>query len=95
MPVIDGSTTVAAAGTAEPLIATSTTVLAVKVQAKAGNTGVVYVGASTVAAGRGIELAAGERLEFPGCFHVDDLAFLHVDAATTGDGVTWVATTPP
>lgn len=85
----DGIQLVASAGTAEAL-ASSTSCRKVTVQARPENTDVVVVGASTVVAAagtrRGIALVPGQSVTL----NVTDLADLYVDAAVTGEGVSYV-----
>ena len=85
----DGVKTVTAAGTAEPLAATSTECISVVVQALVDNTGNVFIGASTIEDGRGIELEPGDSLTFAGVNNRNlyDLVNIYVDAETNGEGV--------
>ncbi len=80
------------AGTRVQLSATATPVTTVIIQAKASNTGLVFVGDASVAAGQGISLAAGKAI----ALNADDfgegageflLSDIYVDAATNGDDV--------
>jgi hypothetical protein len=84
-----GSKTVAAAGTAEALVATSRLVRSVEFigykARQTANTGAVYVGNKsaqlrTIASASSLTITAidGERL---------DLTDIYIDAATNGDGV--------
>ncbi len=79
-----GSKTVAAAGTAEAL-ATATTCVQVAIQALASNTGNVYVGGSSVAAGAGIALAATQSVVIP----IDNLSKVYLDVDNNGEGVSY------
>lgn len=88
--LIDGSKDVAAAGTAEKLSTDNQRILGVTIHANADNTGDIYIGGPTVAAGRGIVLDGGESVSIP----VAQLSAVYVDAGTTGDGVTFAATRP-
>jgi hypothetical protein len=94
--LVDGRKVVAAAGTREPLSATSVSVRSLTIQAETDNTGIVVIGGlGTVVAAvltrRGIALAAGAVIaltsEYDG---VDDLAEIGVDAMVNGDGVTYI-----
>lgn len=85
--------TVSTAGTRVQLSATATPVSTVIITAKAANSGKIYVGDDTVAAGTGTELAAGSSLAVsadmsgrPGGeeFVLSDF---YIDAATNGDKV--------
>ncbi len=90
MPIVDGEVDVATPGTAVPLSAASAGGGHVEIQAKEDNSGDVYVGGETIAAGRGLILAAGDRAELPG---VDDLSGVFVDAENAAEGVTFVCVT--
>jgi 2-succinyl-5-enolpyruvyl-6-hydroxy-3-cyclohexene-1-carboxylate synthase len=78
MLIGDGVKTVTTAGT-DVVLAASTKVSWVIIQAQTDNTGVIGVGATgvdaTVATGDGICLAAGESVAFP----CDDLAEIFID----------------
>ncbi len=91
--LVDGSKTVASAGQAVALSATSVRCAWVVVQAKPGNTGSIFIGASTIADGRGTELDPGDSQPFPlipqDRWHWYDLAEIYVDSAVNGEGVTF------
>ncbi|HYI80008.1 MAG TPA: hypothetical protein VEW67_04035 [Thermoleophilaceae bacterium] len=89
MPIVDGEVDVATPGTAVAL-SSSSAGGHVEIQAKAENSGDVYVGGETIAVGRGLTLAAGDRAELPG---VDDLGNVFVDAENAAEGVTFVCVT--
>jgi hypothetical protein len=80
--ISNGSKAVTTAGTAVAL-ATSTACQSVLIQAKAANTGVIYVGGSTVSSTSGIFLYAGESVEMS----VDNLADINIDSSVNGEGV--------
>lgn len=93
-----GAKTVAAAGTAEPLASTHTPAMWVRVQAKVGNTGYIYVGDSTVAAANGQVLVRSstgqetphlDHVLFPPCGNalIYDLALIYIDASVNAEGV--------
>ena len=84
--IVNGQETVDAAGTAQVIGASATLVSGVTVKALAGNTGIVYVGNSAVAAANGFELSAGEAV----FIETDDVANIWVDAATNDDGISYV-----
>lgn len=86
MALTSGSKDIAAKGTAEPLSTASLGAGWVLIQAKTDNTGVVYIGDKDVDVDNGITLAKGERETFV----IDDLSSVYVDAATNGDGVTFL-----
>ncbi len=82
-----GQTVVAAAGTEVALAASQTLVSGVTVKAKHANTGMIYVGANPVTSTTGFELAAGEQV----FVETANLANVYVDAAVSGEGVSWLA----
>lgn len=88
--VADGLQLVAVAGTAEPLVATSTPCRMVEIQARPENTDVVVVGASTVVAAagtrRGIALVPNASVQI----RVTDVADLYIDAVVSGEGVSFL-----
>lgn len=79
--------TVTTAGTAEALAA-STAVKSVVIRALLSNTGVIYVGDSSVSSSNGIELQAGDAITI----EIDDLAKVYLDASVSGEGVSYLAT---
>lgn len=79
------STNVTTAGTRVAL-AGSTACKKVVMTAKATNTGVIWVGGSTVAAGAGIPLVAYQQFEID----IQDLATVFIDSTVNGEGVTYV-----
>ena len=91
--IYDGNKTVAAAGTAEALMSSRTPASWVTVQALLTNTSSVYVGASTVDSGRGIELPSAldswSIPELGGPTYLD-LSTIYVDAAVNGEGVKFI-----
>ena len=80
----DGSQTVTTAGTRVQLTATATPCRLVNIFAKAGNTGNIFVGGSTVSSARGMVLEQARSTDW---FPIDDLSKIYIDAATNGDGV--------
>jgi len=84
--LVNGAKDITTAGTAEAL-ASSQAVRSVVVRAKTANTGVVYVGDSSVSAANGFPLAADEAITL----NVNDLAAVYLDVATSGEGVTYIA----
>lgn len=85
-----GQDSVTTSGTAEALNGgTSQTVpkgANLKIKALSGNSGIVYVGDSTVGTGSGFELQSGEEVTLK----VDDVANVYIDVGTDGDGVSWI-----
>lgn len=85
--IVHGQKAVTAAGTAEALAAEETPLTSgVRIKAHSDNTGVIYVGDSSVDSTNGFILAAGEEL----FVEIDDLATCFIDAGTNGDGVSFI-----
>ncbi len=85
--IVVGAKNVAAAGTDEALVATSTPLTSgITVQAKGANTGDIYVGLVGVAAATGYVLAAGESVFLP----VDNANKIYVDAEVSAEGVNYI-----
>ncbi len=89
--VVSTRKVVASAGTAERLVATSTPVLWVTIQAETDNTGRVALGDAGViptagTTAEGVILVAGSSISFTDV----DLWDIWIDAGTTGDGVTLI-----
>ena len=86
----NGRKTVAAAGTAERLVATNTTARKVTIMAELDNTDVVVVGGSTVVAAlatrQGIPLTAGMSVTLD----LNDLYEVWLDAVVSTEGVTYL-----
>ncbi len=87
--IFDGAKAVTTAGTEVCLVATSTPCLAVTIQALRANTGIIYVGGTTIAANRGISLSAGESWSVA----INDLIDIWIDASVSLDGVSFVYVT--
>jgi len=87
--IYSGQETVDSAGTDQTIRPAGSQAITsgVTVKALAGNTGIVYVGAENVAAATGFELSAKESV----FLEVADIASVWIDAATTDDGVSWIA----
>jgi hypothetical protein len=82
----NGKKTVASAGTAEVIVGSSTTVVGVVIQALESNTGLVYIGDSSVDSTNGMELQAGQATGLA----IDNLNKVYVDAAVNGEGVCFI-----
>lgn len=80
-----GSVNVTSAGTRVAL-AGSTACKRVVITAKAANTGVIWVGGSTVASGSGIPLVALQQIEID----IANLTTVNIDSTVNGDGVTFL-----
>ena len=93
--IVDGITTVATAGTPVRISSVSVPVPGVWVGGDTGNSGVIYVGASTVdgveGQQRGISIEpAGNSIFIP----VNNLNLLYVDSASSGDIASWAYVQP-
>ena len=84
----DGRKTVAAAGTAEALAA-STVCKRVDIQALSTNTGIVVVGGSTVVAAAGTRRGIALEAKQVYSFSIDDLAKIYLDVTVPGEGVSF------
>ena len=86
-------TNVPSAGTAVQLSNTANRVSWIKVKARAGNSGLVFLGRSDVSSTVGYELSAGNEIEIDyaasgGTVPISDF---YVDAATNNDKICWWA----
>ncbi len=84
--VINGKKTVTTAGTRVALAA-STAVKSVTIKALAANTGLIYVGDSSVASTNGFQLSAYESVSLD----IANLSTINIDSAINGDGVSFLA----
>lgn len=82
----DGSQDVTSAGTSVQLSSSSVTCKSVIITAKEANTGTIWVGGSTVEAGRGRPLVAlqSEKIE------INNLNKIYIDSSVNSEGVTYV-----
>lgn len=81
-----GTKTVAVAGTAEPIVAVSTPMNQVQIQALTTNTDLVFVGDSSVSSSNpGAALYPGDSVDFS----IDDLDTLYVDSVVNGEGISF------
>jgi len=85
--IYNGNTNVTTAGTRVVLAASQAILSGVTIKAKAANTGVIYVGSSTVAAANGYALAAGESV----FLEIANLNTVNLDSSVNGEGVTYLA----
>ncbi len=81
----NGQINVTTAGTAVALT-TSTPVKAVVIQALPSNSGIIYVGDSSVSSSTGYPLEAGQSIGLA----IDDLQKVYIDSNTDGDGVAFL-----
>jgi len=80
-----GHKTVTAAGTAE-MLAANQPCKSVVVKALSTNTGIIYVGVSTVDATNGFELSASESVSID----ISDLNKLYLDVSVSSEGVSYL-----
>lgn len=81
-----GQTTVSTAGSEQVLGGDLALKSGVTVKALPGNTGVIYVGSSTVTSSNGLVLEAGDQV----FIDVSNVNLVYVDSAEDGDGVSWI-----
>jgi hypothetical protein len=75
------------AGTQVQLSATSVPIVSVTIKALSTNTGIVYVGDSSVDSTNGRELQAGEAIDID----ISNLNLIWIDVSVTGEGVSYSA----
>lgn len=80
----NGKTTVTAAGTRVPL--GSGAIKSVTLRALVTNTGLIYVGNTTVSSANGFQLSKSETVSLD----IDDLAKVNIDSSVNGEGVTYI-----
>lgn len=80
-----GQTNVATAGT-QVVLGPATTIKSVTVKAKHTNTGLIFVGASTVDSATGFILSAGDSVSVD----IDDLSDVWIDSSVNGEGVSYI-----
>jgi hypothetical protein len=85
--VYNGQTNVTTAGTRVAL-ASSQAVKSVVVKAKRTNTGLIYVGSSTVSSSNGFILGAGDSVSLD----IANLATVYIDSSVNGEGVSYAGT---
>lgn len=92
--ITTGQKTVTTAGTAEPLVASSTPITGkVVIRALDGNTGAVYIGDDGVDSTNGytLEVSGSNRSDAEVEFHIKNLNLVYLDVGVNGDGVSWLA----
>jgi hypothetical protein len=91
--LLQGHTKVASAGTAVALTASSALISGVNIKALSGNAGLIFVGSSTVVNASGTEALRGYELNAKESvfIEVDDISKVFINAATTNDAVSWLA----
>lgn len=83
--ILNGKTTVTTAGTRVAL-AVSTACKSVTIKAALSNTGIIYVGNSTVSASNGFELGAGDTVSMD----ISNLSTVNIDSSANGQSVTYI-----
>jgi len=91
--IAGGAKTVSAAGTAEAISSTVSGVTSLIIRAKTANTGVIYVGDSTVSSSDNAGIEAGVSIDFPLHLSPVSLTNVYIDASVTGEGVDFWYTT--
>jgi hypothetical protein len=83
--IYNGKKTVTTAGTRVAL-ASSQAVKSVTIKALSANTGVIYVGDSSVSSANGLQLLAGESISLD----IANLNTVNLDSSVNGEGVTYI-----
>lgn len=81
----NGQTIVTTAGTRVPL-ASSTAVKSMTIRALASNTGLIYVGNTSVSSANGFQLSKSETVSLD----LDNLSKVNIDSSVNGEGVTYI-----
>lgn len=84
--IFNGKTAVATAGTRVTLT-TSQVITSVAITALKTNTGIIYVGNSSVSSANGLQLSAGGSVTVV----IANLNTVNLDCSVNGEGVTWIA----
>lgn len=83
--VLNGKTNVTTAGT-RVVLAASTACKSVTIKALSVNTGLIYVGSSTVSSANGFQLSAGDTISLD----IANLNTINIDSAVNGEGVSYL-----
>jgi hypothetical protein len=84
--VLNGQKTVTTAGTRVALVASTTSCSAVIIRALDTNTGIIYVGNSSVSSSNGHRLLPGESVGLS----INDLSSIYLDSSVNGEGVSYL-----
>lgn len=84
--VVNGQRAVTTAGTRVALAGASTPVVSVTIKALSTNTGLIYVGDSTVDSTNGFVLASGDSASSD----IDNLTDIYLDSSVDGEGVSYL-----
>lgn len=85
--IYNGKTTVTTAGTRVALASSQAITSGVTIKALAANTGIIYVGNSSVASTNGYQLSAGDSV----FLEIANLNTVNIDSSVNGEGVTYLA----
>jgi len=80
-----GAQTVATSGTRVALNS-STAIKSVTIRALATNTGLIYVGSSSVTSANGFQLSSSETVSLD----IDNLSKVYIDSSVSNEGVTYI-----
>ena len=86
--LLTGQKNVTVAGTAESMMGAATPTRSLTIKAKRSNTGLIYVGPSTVTSANGHILSRGQSMDMELDNSADEV---YVDASVSGDGVSFAA----
>ena len=84
--IYHNKTTVTTAGTRVVLASSRALTAGVYIKALSTNTGLIYVGTSTVSSTNGIQLSAKEQIWIP----ISNLNTINIDSSVNGEGVTYL-----
>lgn len=85
--IYNGKKTVTTAGTRVTLASSQAITSGVTIKALSTNTGVIYVGDSSVSSSNGYQLAAGDSV----FLEIANLSTVNLDSSVNGEGVTYLA----
>lgn len=85
--IYSGKTTVTTVGTRVPLASSQAIASGVTIKALVANTGIIYIGNSSVASSNGHQLAAGDSV----FLEIANLNTVNLDSSVNGEGVTYLA----
>ncbi len=84
--IYHNKTTVTTAGTRVALASSQALTAGVYIKALSTNTGLIYVGTSTVSSANGVQLSAKEQIWIP----ISNLNTINIDSSVNGEGVTYL-----
>ena len=86
--IYNGQKTVTTAGTRVVLSTSQTLTSGVTIKAMSTNTGIIFVGNSSVTSSNGFRLSASAEV----FIEIDNLATIYIDSSVNGEGVSYIAT---